>query len=138
MGRTIAEPPKGTRITDYIRLGVLAATFPLPQVGAVLGRPQLFGFSAVESGPCSGRRPAPADQEESALGGGEAPAGGFVIYPSARDRRHPSNGVVVRVIAYRLEGVAEAEPQGPWLLGRAGQVRLLTTSLDPSDARAGE
>ncbi len=36
MARTIAELPKGTRITDYISLGVLATTFPLPQVEAVL------------------------------------------------------------------------------------------------------
>jgi hypothetical protein len=36
MARTIAELPKGTRITDYISLGVLATTFPLPQVNAVL------------------------------------------------------------------------------------------------------
>ena len=28
------------------------------------------------------------------------------IYPSERDRRHKTNGVVVRVIEYRLEGVA--------------------------------
>ena len=36
MARTIAELPKGTRITDYISLGVLAKTFPLPQVEAAL------------------------------------------------------------------------------------------------------
>lgn len=36
MARTIAELPKGTRITDYISLGVLASTFPLSQVEAVL------------------------------------------------------------------------------------------------------
>jgi len=29
MARTIAELPKGTRITDYISLGVLTKTFPL-------------------------------------------------------------------------------------------------------------
>ena len=36
MARTIAELPKGTRITDYLSLGVLATRFPLPQVQAVL------------------------------------------------------------------------------------------------------
>lgn len=36
MARTIAELPKGSRITDYISLGVLATTFPLSQVKAVL------------------------------------------------------------------------------------------------------
>ena len=32
------------------------------------------------------------------------------IYPSPKDRRRNTNGVVVRVIEYRLEGVAGAEP----------------------------
>src|ERR1019366_7705829 len=36
MARTIAELPKGTRITDYMSLGVLTKTFPLHQVKAVL------------------------------------------------------------------------------------------------------
>ncbi len=36
MARTIAELPKGTRITDYLSLGVLATTFPLRQVKSVL------------------------------------------------------------------------------------------------------
>jgi len=40
MARTMAELPKGTRITDYISLGVLATTFPLPQVRAVLAAKQ--------------------------------------------------------------------------------------------------
>jgi hypothetical protein len=38
MARTVAELPKGTRITDYISLGVLAKTFPFPVVQAVLDR----------------------------------------------------------------------------------------------------
>ncbi|HEX5481823.1 MAG TPA: IS4 family transposase [Terriglobia bacterium] len=42
------------------------------------------------------------------------------IYPSERDRRHQTNGVAVRVIDYRLEGVADAEPI----------YRLVTTILD--------
>ena len=42
------------------------------------------------------------------------------IYPSERDWRHKTNGVVVRVIDYRLEGVADAEPV----------YRLVTTILD--------
>jgi len=32
------------------------------------------------------------------------------IYPSEKDWRHKTNGVVVRVIDYRLEGVADSEP----------------------------
>jgi Insertion element 4 transposase N-terminal/Transposase DDE domain len=50
------------------------------------------------------------------------------IYASEKDRRHGTDGVVVRVIDYRLEGVADAEPL----------YRLVTTILDPSDAPAGE
>jgi hypothetical protein len=50
------------------------------------------------------------------------------IYASEKDRRHGTDGVVVRVIDYRLEGVVDAE-----LL-----YRLVTTILDPHDAPAGE
>ena len=32
-----------------------------------------------------------------------------VVYPSERDRRHDTNGVIVRVIEYTLAGVADAE-----------------------------
>ncbi len=50
------------------------------------------------------------------------------IYPSAKDRRHNTRGVTVRVIEYRLEGVANAEDV----------YRLLTTILSPEEAPAGE
>jgi len=50
------------------------------------------------------------------------------IYASEWDRRHGSNGVVVRVIDYRLEGVAETEPI----------YRLVTTILDPAEGPAPE
>lgn len=50
------------------------------------------------------------------------------IYPSERDWRRKSNGIVVRVIDYRLEGVTDAEPI----------YRLLTTILDPEKAPAHE
>ena len=36
MARTIAELPKGSRITDYVSLGVVAKTFPLTTVKSVL------------------------------------------------------------------------------------------------------
>jgi hypothetical protein len=48
------------------------------------------------------------------------------IYPSQENRRRNTNGVVVRVIDYRLEGVAGAEPI----------YRLVTTILDPEKAPA--
>jgi len=36
MARTLAELPKGSRITDYVSLGVLAKTFPSEKVKSVL------------------------------------------------------------------------------------------------------
>lgn len=48
------------------------------------------------------------------------------IYPSQQDRQRQRHGVVVRVIDYRLEGVAGAEPM----------YRLVTTILDPEKAPA--
>jgi Insertion element 4 transposase N-terminal/Transposase DDE domain len=48
------------------------------------------------------------------------------IYPSEKDRRHRIRGVRMRVVEYRLEGVAEAEPL----------YRLVTTILDPAQAPA--
>jgi Insertion element 4 transposase N-terminal/Transposase DDE domain len=50
------------------------------------------------------------------------------VYPSDKDRRHRTGGVQVRVVEYRLEGVAGAEPL----------YRLLTTLLDPARAPAAE
>jgi hypothetical protein len=50
------------------------------------------------------------------------------IYPSQRDWRHQSNGLVVRVVDYQLDGVADAEPI----------YRLVTTILDPQKAPATE
>ena len=49
-----------------------------------------------------------------------------VIYPSEKDRRHATNGIQVRVVEYRLEGVADAEPL----------YRLVTTIGDPAKAPA--
>jgi hypothetical protein len=50
------------------------------------------------------------------------------VYPSERDWRHKTNGIVLRVIDYRLEGVEDSEPI----------YRLATTILDPDKAPAGE
>ncbi len=50
------------------------------------------------------------------------------IYPSEPDRRRKKNGVSVRVIDYRLDGVVDAEPI----------YRLVTTILDPDRAPANE
>ena len=50
------------------------------------------------------------------------------VYPSEKDRRHGANGVRVRAIEYRLEGVADAGPL----------YRLVTTLLDPAEVPAAE
>ena len=51
-----------------------------------------------------------------------------IIYPSEKNRRHRVEGVRVRTIEYRLEGVADAEPL----------YRLVTTILDPAQAPAAD
>jgi len=58
------------------------------------------------------------------------PDGSFLsrIYASAQDRLHGRNGVIVRVIEYRLEGVEGSEPL----------YRLATTTLDHELAPAAE
>ena len=38
MARTLASLPPGSRITDYVSLGVLTKSFPLRRVRAVLSR----------------------------------------------------------------------------------------------------
>lgn len=62
----------------------------------------------------------------------ELPDGSFLttIYPSAKDRRHGTNGIVVRVIEYTIDdpGRTDVEPR----------YRLLTTILDPEAAPADE
>ena len=50
------------------------------------------------------------------------------VYPSERDWRHQTNGIALRVIDYRLEGIDGAEPI----------YRLATTILDPDKAPAEE
>lgn len=60
----------------------------------------------------------------------QCPDGSYLsrIYASERDWRHKSNGVTVRVIDYRLEGIKGAEPL----------YRLVTTILEPERAPAEE
>jgi len=50
------------------------------------------------------------------------------VYPSQQDQRRQSNGIALRVIEYRLQGVPDAEPI----------YRLVTTLLDPQQAPAPE
>ena len=48
------------------------------------------------------------------------------VYPSERDWRHKTNGIALRVVDYRLEGIEGSEPI----------YRLATTILDPDKAPA--
>jgi hypothetical protein len=50
------------------------------------------------------------------------------IYPTEKDRRHRAGGIQVRVVEYRLEGIADAEPL----------YRLVTTILDLAQAPAAD
>ena len=50
------------------------------------------------------------------------------LYPSDKDRRHRTHGIPVRVIEYRLQGMAGAEPI----------YRLVSSILDPARAPAEE
>jgi Insertion element 4 transposase N-terminal/Transposase DDE domain len=50
------------------------------------------------------------------------------VYPSEKDWRHKTNGMALRVIDYRLEGIEGSEPI----------YRLATTILDPDKAPASE
>src|SRR5215212_5644071 len=50
------------------------------------------------------------------------------VYPSDKDRRHRCGGIRVRVIEYRLQGVAGAEPL----------YRLVSSILDPAQASAAD
>lgn len=50
------------------------------------------------------------------------------IHPSGQDRRHRTGGLRVRVVEYRLAGLAEAEPL----------YRVVTSILDPQQAPAAE
>ena len=91
----------------------------------------VFRVRDVEAGGGHRCRPSLAGQEEHALPCEKRlPDGSYLsrIYPSQQDQRRGTNGVVVRVIEYRLEGVDGAEPL----------YRLATTILDHEAAPAGE
>ncbi|HJU14960.1 MAG TPA: transposase domain-containing protein [Stellaceae bacterium] len=98
---------------------------------AVLGRPAVLRLCAVAAGLRYRRRTAVADQEEHPPALRETPARRLLSEPSLPLRpgsRHKTNSVPVRVIEYRLDGVAGAEPL----------YRLVTTILDPDLAPARE
>jgi len=98
---------------------------------AVLGGSRHFQLRTVEPSPGYRRRSALEKEEEHRVACEKRfPDGSYLsrIYPTPADRRRVMNGVLVRVIDYRLVGVAGAEPI----------YRLVTTILDPGKAPAPE
>lgn len=124
----------GSRMADYATSEIALAKTVLPSLGKgmlCLADRGFFGFEmwrqAAATGadllwrvrknillPCEKRLPDGSYRSR--------------IYASEKDRRRATNGIIVRVIEYRLEGVDEAEPL----------YRLTTTILDPELAPAAE
>jgi hypothetical protein len=88
--------------------------FPLWRTATATGAELLWRVRSNQVFPCQRR----------------LPDGSYLscLYPSPQHRRREADGVRVRVIEYRLEGIAEAEPV----------YRLITTLLDPASAPAAE
>src|SRR4051794_11647245 len=136
--RFVALVENGTHVLFGARLGAFAdgettlAHGAVPALGPgmlCLADRQLFGHALWQEAAATG-----ADRlwrvkrnlrlpRETVLADGSFLS---TIYPSEKDRRHRTDGVRVRVVEYRLEGVADAEPL----------YRLVTTILDPGQAPA--
>ena len=124
----------GTRMAGYSTSEIALSKAVLPGLGKgmlCLADRNFFGFQLWQSAVATGadllwrvKKNMRLDCET------RLPDGSYLsrIYPSERDWRKKTNGVVVRVIDYRLEGVADAEPL----------YRLVTTLLDHPQAPATE
>jgi Insertion element 4 transposase N-terminal/Transposase DDE domain len=124
----------GTRMAGYSTSEIALSKEVLPGLGKgmlCLADRNFFGFQLWQSAVATGadllwrvKKNMRLDCET------RLPDGSYLsrIYPSERDWRKKTNGVVVRVIDYRLEGVADAEPL----------YRLVTTLLDHQQAPATE
>jgi len=108
------------QLLAHLRAGMLCLAdrafvgFALWRAAAATGADLLWRLRANQVLPCQKR----------------LPDGSYLscLYASPKQRRHDENGVLVRVIDYRLQGVPEAEPL----------YRLVTTLLDPEAAPAAE
>jgi hypothetical protein len=124
----------GSRMADYATSEVALAKTVLPSLGKgmlCLADRGFFGFEMWKQAAATGadllwrvRKNIHLPCEE------RLPDGSYLsrIYPSQQDQRRGRNGIVVRVIEYRLEGVEGAEPL----------YRLATTILDYELAPATE
>src|SRR5919112_3041097 len=138
--RFVALVENGTHVLFGARLGAFAdgettlahAALPALQPGMLcLADRQFFGHALWQEAAATGadllwrvkrnlRLP-----REARLADGSCLS---TAYPTEKDRRHKAAGVRVRVVEYRLEGIASAEPL----------YRLVTTILDPAAAPAAE
>jgi hypothetical protein len=124
----------GSRMADYATSEVALAKTVLPSLGKgmlCLADRGFFGFEMWKLAAATGadllwrvRKNIHLPCEK------RLPDGSYLsrIYPSQQDQRRGRNGIVVRVIEYRLEGVEGAEPL----------YRLATTILDHELASAAE
>ena len=124
----------GSRMADYATSEVALAKTVLPSLGKgmlCLADRGFFGFEIWKQAAATGadllwrvRKNIHLPCEK------RLPDGSYLsrIYPSQQDQRRGRNGIVVRVIEYRLEGVEGAEPL----------YRLATTILDHELAPAAE
>jgi len=124
----------GSRMADYATSEVALAKTVLPSLGKgmlCLADRGFFGFEMWKQAAATGadllwrvRKNLHLPCEK------RLPDGSYLsrIYPSQQDQRRERNGIVVRVIEYRLEGVEGAEPL----------YRLATTILDHELAPATE
>ena len=124
----------GSRMADYATSEIALAKTVLPSLGKgmlCLADRGFFGFEMWKQAAATGadllwrvRKNIHLPCEK------RLPDGSYLsrIYPSQQDQRRERNGIVVRVIEYRLEGVEGAEPL----------YRLATTILDHELAPAAE
>ncbi len=124
----------GSRMADYATGEVTLARSVLDSLGRgmlCLADRQFFGFALWTRARATGAALLWRIKKNRRLASDRRlPDGSYLsrIYPSERARRHKTDAVTVRVIDYRLQGVADTEPV----------YRLVTTILDPEDAPAHE
>jgi len=124
----------GSRMDAYRAGETTLAKAVLPRLGKgrlCLADRNFFGFALWKQAQATGAELLWRVKKNMRLASEKRlPDGSYLsrIYPSERDWRHQSNGIVVRVIDYCLDGVAGAEPI----------YRLVTTILDPDKAPARE
>ena len=124
----------GSRMADYATSEIALAKTILPSLGKgmlCLADRGFFGFEMWTKAAATGADLLWRVRKNILLPCEKRlPDGSYLsrIYPSPKDQRRKRNGVVVRVIEYRLEGVEGAEPL----------YRLVTTILDNQRAPATE